>query len=304
VRYHKPVLLQEVLDYLKPSPGKVYIDATAGGGGHTFEIIGQGAKVLGLDRDPESIEYLDKEVKSSPRFSGEAGQKSKVKISKNLFLVNGNYNKIGEIANSHGFEKVDGILFDLGVSSHQLQIANRGFSFRKSGPLDMRMDPKLNIQASDIINNFERKKLDEIFKKFAQEKFSWSIANAICSARQVRPIETTEELATIVRGVYKKRGLKNKIDPATKVFQGLRIVVNSELVNLEEALPQTTQLIKSGGRLVVISFHSLEDSIVKRFFKQDNSWKIITPKPIRPNLNETEVNPRARSARLRAAIRV
>lgn len=304
MRYHKPVLLQEVLDYLKPSPGKVYIDATAGGGGHTFEIIGQGAKVLGLDRDPESIEYLDKEVKSSPRFSGEAGQKSKVKISKNLFLVNGNYNKIGEIANSHGFEKVDGILFDLGVSSHQLQIANRGFSFRKSGPLDMRMDPKLNIQASDIINNFERKKLDEIFKKFAQEKFSWSIANAICSARQVRPIETTEELATIVRGVYKKRGLKNKIDPATKVFQGLRIVVNSELVNLEEALPQTTQLIKSGGRLVVISFHSLEDSIVKRFFKQDNSWKIITPKPIRPNLNETEVNPRARSARLRAAIRV
>lgn len=295
MRYHEPVLLREVVDCLKPAPGKLYIDATVGGGAHTFEIIKHGARVLGIDRDPEAIEYIKKEVK---------GQKPKISLGEDLVLVNENFNKIGEIAKSHGFEKVNGILFDLGVSSHQLEKAARGFAFRKSGPLDMRMDPTLAVKASDIINNFDQRRLNEIFETFAQEQLSWPIADAICSARTIKPIETTQELTSIIGGVYRKKGQKTKIDPATKVFLALRIIVNSELLNLEEALPQTIDLLKDQGRLVTISFHSLEDAIVKRFFKQQKKLIILTKKPIVPSSREVLRNPRARSARLRAAKKV
>ena len=305
--FHKAVLLKEVVEFLKPRPGAQIIDATIGGGGHTFELLRAGARVLGIDRDPEAIEHIKNKLKT---------QNSKLKT--NLVLVQGNFSHIGEIAKSNGFTSVDGILFDLGVSSHQLEQPQRGFSFQKEGPLDMRMDPTLTITAKDLVNNFDRRRLNEIFKTFGEKKHSWAIASAICRARQIKPIETTKDLAQIIEHEY-FRGAKDKfknrnlagrsfgqvqIHPATKAFQALRIVVNSELLNLEEALPQTVNLLKSGGRLVVISFHSLEDVIVKRFFKQEAQLRTITAKPVGPQAQEIRLNPRSRSAKLRIAERV
>ena len=294
-KYHQSVLLKESIGYLNVKKGERFIDATAGGGGHTFEILRLGGKVLAIDRDPKSIEHIKKKVKS---------QKSKVKSIEELVLVVGNFNQVGEIARKNGFGKVDGILFDLGVSSYQLEEAQRGFSFQKSGPLDMRMDPKLTVKAADIVNNFNQRRLNEIFKKFGQEKFSRPIANAIIRARQIKSFETTEELANVAREVYRKFKVQTNIDPATKVFQSLRIVINSELLNLEEALPQTVNLLKNNGRLVIISFHSLEDAIVKRFFKENKKLKVLTKSPIGPENWEILQNPRSRSAKLRAAQKI
>ena len=292
MKYHTPVLLQEVIKFLDPKPDQKFIDATIGGGGHTFEILKRGAKVLGIDRDPQSIEHINKEIQNS-KFEG-----------RNLILIQGNFAKIGEIARSNGFTKVDGILFDLGVSSHQLEIAERGFSFEKSGPLDMRMDPYLTIRAFDLINNFDQRRLNEIFQTYGQEELGWAIAGAVCSARQIKPIETTTQLADICKEVYRRKRKKSKLHPATKIFQALRIVVNSELLNLEETLPQTCDLLKTGGRLATICFHSLEDGIVKRFFKRQERFRVLTPKPIGPTDLEIEKNPRARSAKLRVGERI
>jgi 16S rRNA (cytosine1402-N4)-methyltransferase len=281
--FHKSVLLEEALDYLRVLPGRKYIDATAGGGGHTQEILKRGGIVLALDRDPEAVSYLHS------------------KDLKNLKIVNENYSHIYKKAIEFGFERVSGILFDLGVSSHQLDSAKRGFSFTKVGPLDMRMDPGLTVSAFDIINNFEKRRINEIFNVFGQERLSQRIATDIVSARQIKQIETTIQLAKIVEEVYRKNRVKTKLHPATKVFQALRIVVNSELLNLEEALAQSVDLLKTNGRLVVISFHSLEDGTVKRFFKGNNNLKTLTKKPIGPTMEEILENPRSRSARLRAA---
>ena len=296
MRLHTPVLLQKTVEFLDPEPGKLFIDATCGFGGHTEELIKKGSKVLGIDRDPEAIEYLRK------------SQESRVK-SQRLVLIQGNFADIGEIAKEAGFGKVDGILFDLGVSSVQLASPERGFSFIKGGPLDMRMDPTLGISAGDIVNNFEKRRLYEIFKNYGQEKFAGAIAGAICRARELKPIETTAELARVIEEVYKTGGVwirdkAKKLHPATKVFLALRIVVNSELLNLEKALPQTVELLNRKGRLVVISFHSLEDGIVKRFFKHQANLKVLIPKPIGPEKTEVLANPRSRSAKLRVAERI
>ena len=292
MKYHIPALLQKVIEFLDPKPDKKFIDATIGGGGHTLEILKRGGKVLGIDRDPEAIKHIKREVQSS-RFKFQS-----------LISAQGNFANIGEIAKSNGFTNVGGILFDLGISSHQLETAERGFSFEKNGPLDMRMDPNLALSAYDLVNNFDQRRLNEIFKTYGQEKLSWSIASAICSARQIKAIETTSELAEIVKEVYRRFRKKGRLHPATKTFQALRIVVNSELLNLKEALPQTLDLLKTGGRLVVVSFHSLEDGIVKRFFKYESKLKVLTPKPIGPKDLEIRANPRSRSAKLRAAQRV
>ncbi len=285
-QYHQSVLKDEAIDYLGVKSGKLYIDATAGGGGLTEEIINQGGKVLAIDQDFEAIEYL------------------KTKKLENLTLVNDNFSHIYKIASDNGFLKVAGILFDLGVSSHQLENTNRGFSFQNEGPLDMRMDPNVNITAFDFVNNFDKRRLNEIFQSYGQEKFSLAITDAIISARQIEPIRTTSQLSEIVSEVYRKKGIKTKLNPATQVFQALRIVVNSELLNLKETLPQTLELLETGGRLVVISFHSLEDGIVKRFFKQTESLKVLTKKPVGPSSFEIESNPRSRSAKLRAAEKI
>lgn len=284
--YHNSVLMREVIGFLKPEPGKLIIDATAGGGGHTEELIKKGASVLAIDRDPEAIHEIEK------------------KGLKNLILVNDNFTHIYKIAQENGFEAVDGILLDLGVSSHQVDTASRGFSFNKSGPLDMRMDTNVNVTAQDIVNHFEKRRLNEIFKNYGQEKFSLAIADAICVARQIKPIQTTEELANIVSEVYRKKRIKTNLHSATKVFQALRVVVNSELLNLEEVLPQTVRLLKGQGRIVVISFHSLEDAIVKRFFKGNSELNVLTRSPVSPGNPEIEENLRSRSAKLRAAAKL
>ena len=295
MRLHTPVLLQKTVELLDPAPGKLFIDATCGFGGHTEELVKKGSKVLGIDRDPEVIRHLRKSLGSRVK-------------SKRLTLVQGNFADIGQIAREAGFGKVDGILFDLGVSSVQLENPQRGFSFTRDGPLDMRMDPALGLLARDIVNNFEKRRLYEIFKNYGQEKFAWAIAGAICRARELKPIATTAELARVVQEVYKTGGVRTrdkakKLHPATKVFLALRIVVNSELLNLEKALPQTVELLNKKGRLVAISFHSLEDGIVKRFFKHQANLKVLIPKPIGPEKTEVLANPRSRSAKLRVAER-
>ena len=284
--FHKSALLQESIELLSPKPSGLFIDATLGGGGHAKSILTEGAKVLGIDRDPEAIEYVKKQN------------------LKGLTIARGNFAQIGKIAGKEGFAEVDGIIFDLGVSSHQLESAQRGFSFQKSGPLDMRMDPSLTVRAYDIINNFQERRLDEIFKTYGQEKFSRKLASAICSARKVKLIETTAELARIIEEAIPRGVKKSKIHSATKAFQGLRIVINSEILNLEQALPQTIKLLKPGCRLAIISFHSLEDSLVKRFFKQERRLEVLTKKPIGPSNKERAENPRARSAKLRVAEKI
>lgn len=291
MNFHTPVLLKEVLEILEPSLGKKYIDATLGGGGHTAGILKREARVLGFDRDREAIEHVCKNQKSNIQ-------------NKKLIVQKANFNQIEQIAKENNFDQADGILFDLGVSSHQLEKAERGFSFQNEGPLDMRMDKNLAVTASDIINNFEERRIDEIFQTFGQEKFSRSIARAISIARQIKQIKTTAELAEIIQEVYRKKNQKQKLNPATRAFQALRIVVNSEILNLEESMPQTIKILKKGGRLVVISYHSLEDAKVKRFFKSSQNLKVLTKKPIGPQPAEVLQNPRARSAKLRAAEKI
>ncbi len=298
VNYHQPVLLDEVINYLKPEPGEKYIDGTLGGAGHAGALIARGARVLGIDRDQDAISYVSK------------NQKENIKKQK-LIIRKGNFNEMQNIATQNNFEEVDGILLDLGISSNQIEKAERGFSFQNEGPLDMRMDQDLPVKASEIVNNFEERRLNEIFSTYAEEKLSWPIARAICSAREIKSVDSTHELAEIVNEVYRKHGQKTrqrrgsqgaaKINPATKIFQGLRIVINSELLNLEECLPQTTKILRKGGRLVIISYHSLEDKIVKRFFKENIALNILTAKPIGPHEVELRENPRSRSAKLRAA---
>lgn len=285
MKYHTPALLQEVVRILAPKDGDLIIDATIGGGGHSLEFVKREARVLGIDRDHEAIEHI----------------RNQFRIGQELVLVKGNFNKIREIAKEYGFGQVDGILFDLGLSGHQLDKASRGFSFQKEGPLDMRADPSLAISAADIVNHFNQRRLYEIFKTFSQAQHSRAIAAFICRARQVEAIESTIDLAKIIDHVVPRQiNIKEK----ARIFQALRIVVNSELLNLEECLPQTVDLLKSGGRLAIISYHSLEDRLVKRFFKLQVKLKVLTPKPIGPTDQEIMDNPQARSAKLRVAEKI
>lgn len=294
-RFHKPVLLEEVLEYLKVKKGEKYIDATAGGGGHTQAILKLGGKILAIDCDPEA-------VKAARDYLASACPPGKHSFWR---LVSGNFKDLKEIAKKEGFSEVAGILFDLGVSSYQLETEGRGFSFRADGPLDMRMDPNLKVTAADLINGLNKGELNEIFSKFSQEHYSRRLAEAICQSRRLRPIRTTGELVAVIeKALPGKAKRKRKIHPATRVFQALRIVVNDELNNLKEALPQAQDLLKPKGRLAIISFHSGEDRIVKQFFKDKeniNQLRIITKKPIRPTLEEIKENPRSRSAKLRVA---
>ena len=272
--FHESVLTKEAIDFLRVKRGDLYIDATLGAAGHTREILKKGGKVLAIDRDPESTKFVET-----------------LKL-KNLKVVNNNFSHIYKIAIEFGITKVSGILFDLGVSSHQIKDAKRGFSFRKNGPLDMRMEPNLAVTAADIVNNFEKRRLYEIFQNFADERLSRPIADAIFSTRQIKRISSTGELAQIIREVYARHKLKTKTDPATKVFQALRIIVNSELLNLEEGLLQTEKLLIQEGRLVVISFHSLEDAIVKRFFKGSKELKVLTKSPMKFPIQNLSPSPK------------
>ncbi len=263
--YHTPIMVKEVADGLQVAPGKRFIDATYGGGGHASEIVRRGGEVLGIDIDPDT----------------------------GLNAVHGNFRNIVKIAKENGFEAVDGILFDLGVSSHQLDTAGRGFSYRfGDAPLDLRLNQKEGIPAAELLQKVSEQELYEILATFGEEEHSRAIASAIVRARRVSPVITTGDLLKFVD----KRA-------AARVFQALRIVTNDELNALKEGLHGAKDLLKPNGRLIVISFHSLEDRIVKQFLKTDG-WKLITKKPIVPSEEEIRSNKRSHSAKLRIAEKI
>lgn len=302
-KFHKPVLLKEVLRFLQVKKGEKYIDATIGGGGHTKAILKAQGIVLGIDCDPRAISFVRKRLRNACLAPKRV--KRTFRGSSSVFqleIAQGNFVQLKEIAREHNFENVAGVLFDLGLASFHLADAHRGFSFQVDGPLDMRMDPSLGVTAADLINSLSKGDLDELFKKMADEKLAWPIAHAIIRARSLKPITRTGQLTDLIVKVYRKKGKFPKIHPATRVFQALRIVVNSELDNLEKALPSAVEILKPGGRLVIISFHSGEDRIVKQFLKESEKKgevRVLTKKPVRPKAGEVKRNPRSRSACLR-----
>jgi len=296
---HIPVLQNEVLKYLDPKPNQNFIDATIGEGGHSAAILEKNApkgKVLGIELDPELYEKLQ-------------AAKLKVKNEKlknRLILVNDSFVNLKEIVKRERFLAVSGILFDLGMSSWHLEESGRGFSFLKNEPLDMRYSPQNPLTAEKIVNYWSKPEMEKILEEYGEERFAKKIAEEIIEARQSKPIKTTSQLVEIIKKAVLSRYRHQKIHFATRTFQALRITVNDELNNLEKALPQTLEILKPGGRLVVISFHSLEDRIVKNFYRDSSpeKLKILTKKPIRPTPEEIKINPRSRSAKLRAAIKL
>ncbi len=289
---HEPVLLKEVIDFLKVSEGW-YVDATLGDGGHSLEILRRGGKVIGLDVDPQAL------LRARENFINEGIDESRFK------LIQGNFRELQTEILQTDKNKFKAVLLDLGVSSDELEDSTRGFSFLKEGPLDMRMDPNLGVSAADLINVLTKGELYELFTKFGEEKLAWRFAEALERARKVAPIKTTSELAGILEktaGGRQNLPAGRQVHPATRVFQALRIAVNGELEALQEGLPQSLEVIEDGGRVLVISFHSLEDRIVKNQFREwekDGKGRILTKKPVVPTEGEVEQNPRARSAKLR-----
>lgn len=290
--YHTPVLLKEVIELVKVQLGKKYIDATIGGGGHTKALLEKGARVLGIDVDQDALEYV------------RSNQESRI-TNHELVLTKGNFKDLGEIAHLNNFNRVSAVLFDLGVSSHQVDSAERGFSFLREGPLDMRMDKEEAVTAETLVNLLGKGELYDLFNKLGQEHRARTVSSSIVGARKIKAIQTTQELADVVAKAYGITGevsdfTKNKINQ--KVFQALRMAVNNELENIENTLPQALELLEEKGRIAVISFHSLEDGIVKKIFKgfaEKGLGQIITEKPIEAGEKEKEQNSRSRSAKLR-----
>jgi len=303
---HLPVLAEEAVELLACSPGKVVVDATIGGGGHAELIlkrIGRTGRLIGLDWDHTAIERARRRLGSR----------------ENLILIRENFRDLARTLKRLGPTEIDAVLLDLGLSSFHLEEAVRGFSFKAEAPLDMRMDTRLEVTAADIVNTYSEKRIADILKKFGEEPNARRIARTMVRQRSERKIRTTTELAEIVRKRAAKPGRRARIDPATRTFQALRIEVNSELENLKRVLDDSISLLKPKGRICVISFHSLEDRIVKRAFVRfargcvcppelpqcvcgkKPALKILTPKPIRPSDEDIAANPRSRSARLRAA---
>jgi len=286
---HIPVLLKEILEHLSPKPGQNFIDATVGNGGHMaaiLEKIAPNGKLLAIDRDPMSLTAAKFKVQSS-------------KFKNNVIFVNSSFGDLQEIVSKEHFESIKGILFDFGMSSEQLENSGKGFSFQKDEIMDMRFDPRTPMTAEDIVNGYSEKELAEIFEKFGEESRAWSIARAIAESRRRKRIKTTLELTGIIEKVKRRFG---RIHPATQIFQALRIEVNQELVEIERALAVLPEVLAKGSRAAFISFHSLEDRIVKnwsRDFNKKNIIKNLTKKPIASSAEEVRVNPRSRSAKLR-----
>jgi len=302
---HKPVLLSEAIEALQAQPGKRYVDCTLGSGGHAAAIMAKilpGGQLLGIDADPEAIEIAKKRLSD---------------YTESTILINENFAELETICRENNFLPVHGILFDLGLSSTQLEVPERGFSFQTDGPLDMRFSPAQELTAADIINALPEDKLTQIIKDYGEERYSKWIARHIIKSR---PINSTLQLATLVeKAIGSRRG---RIHPATKTFMALRIVVNRELENLAAALKQSITCLKNQGRLVVISYHSMEDRVVKQFMQRESkgclcppstpvcrcghapNLKIISKGVITPSLTEIKSNPRSRSAKLRVAERL
>jgi len=296
---HIAVLLKEVIKYLDPKPGENFIDCTSGTGKHSLAILEKNnpGKVLAIDWDIKSLQVLESRI-----------QNLESRIKNRLILVNGNFKNLKQIVKKYNFYPVNGILFDLGLSSWQIEESGRGFSFQRDEPLEMTFN-RQDLTAADIINTWPKEKLTEIFKKYGEEKYSKRIAEKITKERRIKPIKTTLELREIIEKAtpLKKTGRRGKINRVlARIFQALRIAVNDELENLKQGLEQGLKILEPDGRLIVISFHSLEDRIVKNFLKkkaQNNFLKILTKKPVIATEKEVRENPRSRSAKLRAAIK-
>ena len=292
---HEPVLLGEVLEYLKPEPGEVIVDATVGGGGHSQKILERvhpGGRLIGIDLDEANLERTRMALSHFPGA---------------FILVQGNFANLPILLKGLGVEGIDGILFDLGLSSFQLDDADQGFSFLREGPLDMRLDRRQSLRAFDVVNRFSVSELDRLLDEFGEERWHRRIAQRIAEARKRAPITTTTQLAELVtRAIPLSNRLRQRIHPATRTFQAIRIAVNQELDNLSKGLEAALQFLNPGARIVVLSFHSLEDRIVKNTFRthaHSRELLLVTKKPILPSLEERRRNPRSRSAKLRAAER-
>lgn len=299
---HIPVLLNEVVESIAPKDGGVYVDGTFGAGGYTRAVLDAAdCTVYAIDRDPDAIRE---------------GQKLVDAYKGRLHLLHGTFGKMAELVRGEGVDFVDGVMLDIGVSSMQIDRAERGFSFQKDGALDMRMSQN-GLSAADVLNTFGEREIADIIYKYGEERFSRRIAAAVVEQRKTAPFKTTLEFADLIRRTVPHK--REDIDPATRSFQALRIYVNDELGQLESGLSAAHDLLKAGGRMAIVSFHSLEDRIVKTFMqeksgktanpsrympvveKQAATLKTITKKPILPTESETKFNPRARSARLRVA---
>jgi 16S rRNA (cytosine1402-N4)-methyltransferase len=307
---HQPVLARETLELLAPRKGDVTVDATLGTGGHAellLEAVHPGGRVIGIDRDPQALDVARRRL---DRFGGA------------FVAVHGDHVELKRLLVAIGVDAVDRVVFDLGVSSLQLDHPERGFSFRTDGPLDMRMDPGAEVTAADLLATLSESELREILWRFGEERRSRAIARAIVRRRDERPIRRTLELADLVRRTLGPAARRWRIHPATRTFQALRVAVNGEIVALEALIEHAVSLLRPGGRLAVISFHSLEDRAVKRALKSLSDRctcppglpvcgcdkrkliRVLTAKPVRPTAAEIEHNPRARSAKLRAAERL
>jgi 16S rRNA (cytosine1402-N4)-methyltransferase len=308
--FHEPVMLKEVIASLNLKPGGTYVDGTVGGGGHAAEILRETAPdgiLIGIDADEEAIRESDERLKP---FGARA------------ILVKGNFADMDTILSRLGKKAVDGILLDLGVSSHQLQTAERGFSFQTDAPLDMRMDTHQSFSAYDLVNTAPERELAQIIRDYGEETMARRIARTISVRRMTAPVRTTAELAALIAGSLPRKYGRAKIHPATRTFQAIRIAVNRELSRLEKAIDVGTGVLGASGRFSIISFHSLEDRIVKNAFSSREgactcppdfplcvcqakaTLKVVTRKPVRPGADEIAANPRARSARLRTAERI
>lgn len=312
MRYeHKPVMLEECIASLNIDKDGIYIDGTLGGAGHATEIIRRLDKgtLIGIDQDADAIEA------SGARLS-------QIRKNAGLILVRGNFRHMADLVRQCGFDKVDGILLDIGVSSHQLDEAERGFSYQNDAPLDMRMDRDQELNAATIVNTYDEEKIRKIIREYGEEKWAARIASFIAAARAKSMIETTGQLAEIVKAAIPAKARRDGPHPAKRTFQALRIAVNDELGALKDAVDSAVPLLKPGGRLTIITFHSLEDRIVKTEFQKREKpcdcppsfpvcvcgrkpeLRILTRKPVLPSAREVEQNPRARSAKLRTAMKL
>jgi 16S rRNA (cytosine1402-N4)-methyltransferase len=290
---HVSVLPSEVLAALAPAPGEVFVDATVGAGGHSrliAERLTPGGRLLGLDCDPAMLEL------ARPRLAGLP-----------VTLVHASFSRLREVLDEHGIAAVDGVLADLGFCSDQMDDAERGLSFSQPGPLDMRLDATAGEPASALLRRLNERDLADLIWRYGEERFSRRIARRIVETRRREPLETTEQLADLVRRcVPRPRSAKRRrpaIDPATRVFQALRIAVNDELSELERLLTVLPSCVRPEGRVALISFHSLEDRLVKQAFRERSLWEALTRKPVQAGEEEVSNNPRSRSAKLRAARR-
>jgi len=296
-KFHTPVMLREVLDYLNLGPGQIIVDATIGTGGHALSILERivpGGKLIGIDRDQESLNIAKERL---------------YKFGEACEFIYANFMDVDNILESLNIKKIDGILFDLGVSSFQLENPQRGFSFQCEGPLDMRLVRNSYISAYDLVNNLTTEELSAILRSFGQERWHSRIARLLVKEREKHPIATTLELSDIVIKAipHRYRYRHHRIHPATRTFLGVRIAVNRELETLRTAINKAIEFLEQGARICVISFHSLEDRIVKLSFRQlslEGKINIVTPKPLIPTPTEVKDNPLSRSGKLRVAERL